>query len=98
MPLAHQPKDIESCELKEGEVKILRPRYNPTIGEFLGIEYAIGIITVCNDPNEQFFDYGYNKENDKVLYCTRKLKIPNSFKTTIFGMHKIQYEGSAFDE
>ena len=25
-------------------------------------------------------------------------KIPNSFKTTIFGQHRMQYEGGAFDE
>ena len=45
-----------------------------------------------------FFDYGYRKENSKVLYSTRKLKVPNSFKTTIFGQHRLQYEGGAFDE
>ena len=67
MALAHQPKDIESYKLTEDEVKILRPRYNLTTGEFLAIEYSVGIITVRNDPNEQFFNYGYNKENDKVL-------------------------------
>ena len=33
-----------------------------------------------------------------MLYSTRKLKVPNSFKTTIFGQHKLQYEGGAFDE
>ena len=97
MPLAHQPKDIESYELKDDEVKILRPRYDPISREFLGIEHCIALITVKNDPQEQFFDYSYNKENAKVLYSTRKLKIPNSFKTTIFGQHRMQYEGGAFD-
>ena len=97
MPLAHQPKDIESYELKNDEVKILRPRYDPISREFLGIEHCIALITVKNDPQEQFFDYSYNKENAKVLYSTRKLKIPNSFKTTIFGQHRMQYEGGAFD-
>ena len=33
-----------------------------------------------------------------MLYSTRKLKVPSSFKTTLFGQHKIQYEGRAFDE
>ena len=33
-----------------------------------------------------------------MLYSTRKLKVPNSFKTTIFGQHKLQYAGGAFDE
>ena len=26
------------------------------------------------------------------------MKIPNSFKTTIFGQHRMQYEGGIFDE
>ena len=46
MPLAMQPKDIGSYQLKDDEVKILRARYDPISGEFLGIEYCIGFITV----------------------------------------------------
>ena len=44
MPFAHQPNEIESYE--EDEVKILRARYNPISGEFLGIEYCISLMTV----------------------------------------------------
>ena len=55
MPLAMQPKDIKSYLLKDDEVKILRARYDPISGEFLGIEYCVGIITVRNDADEQFF-------------------------------------------
>ena len=90
-------KYIESYESKNNEVKILRARHDPISGEFLGTENCLALITVRNDPQEQFFDYGYKKENDKVLYSTRKLKIPNSFKTTIFGQHRMQYEGGVFD-
>ena len=97
MPLSHQLADIESYVLKDNKVKILRSRYNPVSDTFLRIEYCVGMITVHNNPQEQFFDYGYNKDNAKVLYCTQKLKIPNSFKTTIFGQHRMQYEGGAFD-
>ena len=46
MPLPHQPKDIESYELKEDEVKILRSRYDRVSGEFLGIECCVALITV----------------------------------------------------
>ena len=60
MPLAHQPKDVESYELKDDEVKILRPRYDPISGYFMGIENCIALITVRNDPQEQFFDYGFD--------------------------------------
>ena len=98
MPLAHQPKDIENYELNENEVKILRPRYDPVSGEFLGIEYCVPLVTVTNDQDEQFFDYGYNKQNAKVLYSTKKMKNPRRFTTTIFGQQKTQYEGGAFND
>ena len=32
------------------------------------------------------------------MYSTKKLKIPSSFKDTVFGVHKMQYEGGAFSE
>ena len=67
MLLAQQPKDIESYDLNDHKVKILRARYDPISGEFLGIEYCIALVTVRNDPEEQFFDYGYHKENSKVI-------------------------------
>ena len=98
MSLALQPKDIESYELKDNEVKILRARYDPISGEFLGIEYCVGFITVKNNVDEQFFDYRYNKDNSKLLYSTKMLKIPSCFKATVFGQHKMQYEGGAFSE
>ena len=97
MLLAHQPADVESYMLKEDEVKILRSRYNPVSGDFLGIKYCVSTVTVCNNPQEQFFDYGCNKDKAKVLYCTQKLKMPNSFKMTIFSQHRMQYEGGAFN-
>ena len=52
MLLTHQPADVESYLLKEDEVKILRSRYNPVSGDFLGIEYCVGTVTVRNDPLE----------------------------------------------
>ena len=98
MPLAHQPKDIESYVLTDDEVKILKSRYDPVSGEFLGIEYCFALVTVRNDPEEQFFDYGYSKDNSKTLYSTRKVKIPSSFKSTVFGIYKNKYEGGAFSD
>ena len=61
MPLSQQPKNIENYELKEDEVKIVQPRYDPVSGELLGIEYCVALVTVRDDPEEQFFDYSYNK-------------------------------------
>ena len=98
MPLAHQPKEIDSYELKEDEVKMLRSKYDPTNGEFLGIEYCVALVTVKNDLDEQFFDYRYNKENFKLLYSIQKVKIPGSFKATCFGTYKNQYEDRVFSE
>ena len=95
MPLAHQLKDIESYVLNDDEVKNLRSRYDPVSGEFLGIEYCIAVITVRNDPEEQFFDCRYSKDNSKTLYSTRKVKIPSSFKS---GIYKNKYEGGAFSD
>ena len=74
MLLAVQPKDIESYQLKDDEVKILRARYDPICGEFLGIEYCVGLITVRNDADEQFFDYGYHKDNSKIVVFNQKVK------------------------
>ena len=98
MALQHQPKDIESYECREDEVKILKTKYDPATGKFSGIEYCAALITVKNDPEEQFFDYGYVKANSKMLYATRKSKVLNSFKATAFGTHKNQYEGGVFLE
>ena len=41
---------------------------------------------------EPFFDYGYSKENSKVLYSNHKMRIPNSFSATIFNRHQIHIE------
>ena len=98
MPLSQQPKNIEDYELKEDEVKVLRPMYYPVSGKFLGIEYCVALVTVRDDPEVHFFDYGCNKDNAKVLFSTKKVKIPSSFKSTVYGQHKMQYEGGVFSE
>ena len=98
MPLAHQPKDIESDECKDDEVKILRALYDPKNGKFLGIEYCVTLITVREDLDEQFFDYGYTKGKSKRLYSTVKNKIPSSFRATCFGFLKNQFEGGVLSE
>ena len=92
MSLAHQPKDIESYVLKDDEVKILSSRYDPVSGEFLEIEYCIALITVRNDLEEQFFDYGYDKENSKTLYSTKKLKFQAALSPQFLEFTKINME------
>ena len=97
-PLLNQPQNIEEYVPKEDEVKILRPKYDIKTGTVLGIESCLSYLTVRNDLPEQIFDYGNSNENCKILYSTHKMKIPNSFSTTIFGRHGIQYESGAFGE
>ena len=70
--LINSAKRYRKYELKDDEVKILRTRYDPISSEFLGIEYCVALFTVKDDPEEQFFDYGYNKDNSKMLYSTKK--------------------------
>lgn len=95
-PFIYQPKHMNDYVLKENEVKILRPKYNLTTGEFLGLEYCIAFLNVRNDLQKQFFDYGYTKDNSRILFSVQKMKIPNSFKTTMFNKHKIQHVAGAF--
>ena len=96
MPLAHQPKDIKSYECKEDEVKILRALYDKGTGKFLGIEECIAQITVRDDDDKQFFDYGFDGQSETSrLYSQTKHKIPNSFKSTCFSFLKNQFGGGS---
>ena len=98
MSLAQQPKDVDSYKCREDEVKILRTLYDRDSGKFLGLKYCVGLITVRDDPDEQFFDYDYVNNDSKNLYCTVKNKIPSNFKATCFGFFKNQFEGGVFME
>ena len=74
------PEDLKNYIPKENGAKIVRPKYDVASGQFLGLV----------DERECFLDYGYSKENSKILYSTHKMKIPNSFRATIFNRHRIQ--------
>ena len=58
MPLFNQPEYLEQYVPKDNEVKLLRPKYNTTTGNFLGLENCLAYLTVRGDFHEQFFDYG----------------------------------------
>ena len=66
-PLLNQPENIDEYSPKKDEAKILRPKHKSTMGAFLGLEYCVAYLTVRNDPQEQSFDYGYSKDNNKIL-------------------------------
>lgn len=59
-------------------------KYDTVTGEFLGLIETLGYLTVGGDSGECFLDYGYAKENSKILQSHYKMKIPNSFSATMF--------------
>ena len=99
MPLAQQPDDVELYQCAPNKLKILRALYDLQTGKFWGVKQCVALITVRDDKNEQFFDYGYNEKNDSTrLYSTQKTKIPSSFKSTCFRFLKNQFETGTLEE
>ena len=43
-----------------------------------------------------FLDYGFSKQNSKILYSYYKKPIPSSFSGTFFNCHRIQFESGTF--
>ena len=85
-------EDLKNYECQPNEAKFYRPKYDTVTGEFLGLYDTLGNLIVCSDNQECFFDCGYSKDNNQVLYSHHKIKIPNSFSGTMFNRHRIQYE------
>ena len=85
---ANIPKDIDAYECATNEVKIYRPEYGTTTGQFLGLHEAV----VSGDDDETFFIYGYDKEKSKVLHSYQKKRNPNSFNSMLFNRHKDMIE------
>ena len=75
-PMLNPPEDLKNYIPKENEAKIVRPKYDVASGQFLGLVETLGYLTVRGDERECFFDYGFSKENRKILYSTHKMKIP----------------------
>ena len=97
IPSLNPPEDLKNHKFKLDEATIFRLKYDTVSGESLGLVETLAYLTIHGDSMECFFDYGYSKENSKVLYSHYKMKIPNSFLGTIFNRHRIQYEFSALD-
>ena len=66
-------------------------------GDFLGLCETLGYLMVRGDSNECFFEYGYSKENSKILYSYHRKRMPNSFSGTFFNRHRIQYKSGALN-
>ena len=71
------------------------PRYDNVAGHFQGLYKSLGYIMVGGDVDEHFLDYGYSKQNSKILHTFHKKCIPNIFSGTFFNRHRIQYESGA---
>lgn len=91
LPMLNPPESLKNYELKSNEARIIRPKYDHVSGQFLGLVDTLGYLTVRGSEAEYFFDYGFNKENRKVLYSTHKTKVLSTFSSTIFNRHRIQY-------
>ena len=83
--------------VKKWGVKIVRPRYEPATGEFLGLYKAIGFIVVKGDDNGHFLNYGYNENKSKLLYSLHKRRVPNNFGGTMFTRHILMVESGELD-
>ena len=95
--VSNPPEDISTYVLKENEVRMVRPKYNPETGEFLGLYETVRFMVLRESPEEVFFSYGYDKEKSKVLYTHYRRRIPNSFSSTILNRHRIMIESDEAD-
>ena len=69
------PEDLENYVCQVREVKIYRHRYDPVTRSFLGLYETLGFV-VRGDPEEHLLDYGYCKQNSKILYSYHKKGSP----------------------
>ena len=89
-------EDLNNYVCKPDKIKIFRSKYDTVTGEFLGLFETLGYLTVRGDESKCFLDYGYSKDNSKILYGNYKMRIPNSFSGSMFNKHWIQYESGTF--
>ena len=89
------PEDFENYELGEREVKMFHPRYDAITGKLKSLSETLGYIMVCGDTDEHFLDYGFSKQNSKILYSVHKKRMPSSFSGTFFNRNGIQCESES---
>ena len=85
-------ENITNYVCKEKEVKLIRPRYDPSTGDFLGLYKTVGFIVVRGDEEEHFLNYGYDGNKSKLLYSFYEHRIPNSFGGTLFNRYRVMFE------
>ena len=89
-------EDLKNYEFGPRELKMFCPRYNTISGKFKGLYETLGYIIARGDMDEHFLDYGFSKENSKILHSLDKKRMPSSFSATFFNRHCIQYKSGAF--
>ena len=82
------PLGVSSYTLKENEVKMVRPLFNPKTSEFKGLYETVGYLVVRGSPEKVFLNSGCNHEKSKILYSHYRRRIPNSFSGTVFNRHR----------
>ena len=66
--------------------------YQYTISQLVfivGLKKNLGHITLWGDEREQFYSYGFPKEESNVLYCYQKDPLPNILYSTTFKKHHL---------
>ena len=71
---------------------MMRPKYNFETGEFLGQYVTAGFLVDRGDAEEIGFNYGFDKENSKVLYSHYRRKISDPICETMFNCHRTMTE------
>ena len=79
---------LSSYTLKDNEVRIIRPKYDTSTGQFKGLYKTIGFLVVRGAPDEIFFHYGYDSNKSKIIYSHYRRKISSSFSGNIFNLHQ----------
>ena len=74
-----------------------QPRYVTVTGQFSGLYETLGYLTVRDNADECFLDYGFSKKDSKILHSFHRSRMPNSFSGTLFNRHRTQYESGALN-
>ena len=72
-------KTLIRISLRTEDHKDHRAKYKVTTGGFLGLYETVRFIFIRGNPEEVFFNYGYDKEKFKTLFSHYRRKIPKSF-------------------
>ena len=72
--------DLDKDDYKDNEVFI----FNAENGLYRGLTKKLGYVTLRGDLNENFYSYGFDKQNSEVLFGTVRQPLPNIFQCTAF--------------